>query len=303
MKKRFATLVCSAVLCSIPAAASATPLQECASAAAPSACLDAKLKEANQRLNAALKAAQGRIEQLQNEGRRSVQNAFVNSQRTFNAYRDAQCAWQSIRAAPGSSGVDYVKDCQIRVTVAREQELMAFARGDEPSAAPESSDSRAEPAAAETKTVAQPPAEPEHAQPAGNEVAAAKPAEPQAVAPPRAGAEWQLSQWTANGVQRPLVPDSNISVAFDPSGKIAGNASVNRFSGTYRFDADGRLLWPGTGFSLTRMAGPPELMAQERAFLESLRRTAHYRADGRQLVLESANGSIVLTFRKSKGER
>ena len=99
----------------------ATPLEECLTADVPVACLDAKLKEANLRLNATLKAAQGRIEQLQQDGRRSVIGAFVDSQRKFNAYRDAQCAWQAIHAAPGSNPAEYVKDCQIRATIARER--------------------------------------------------------------------------------------------------------------------------------------------------------------------------------------
>ncbi|MGH6630078.1 MAG: META domain-containing protein, partial [Burkholderiales bacterium] len=112
----------------------------------------------------------------------------------------------------------------------------------------------------------------------------------------RRGAEWRLTDWIVNGVPRQLVADSNVTIAFAPSGKLSGNASINYFSGNFRFDAEGRLEWPRAGFTMTRMAGPPELMAQERAFLESLRRTVHYHADGQQLVLESANGSIVLTF-------
>jgi heat shock protein HslJ len=110
------------------------------------------------------------------------------------------------------------------------------------------------------------------------------------------GIEWRLVKWVANGAEKPIVADSAVTIAFDPSGKIAGNASVNRFSGTYRFDVDGRLEWPRAGFALTRMVGPPPLMAQERAFLESLRRTTLYRVDGPQLVLESQSGATVLTF-------
>jgi heat shock protein HslJ len=44
------------------------------------------------------------------------------------------------------------------------------------------------------------------------------------------------------------------------------------------------------------MAGPQPLMAQERAFLESLRRTTLYRVDGQELVLRSRSGATVLTF-------
>ena len=110
------------------------------------------------------------------------------------------------------------------------------------------------------------------------------------------GVEWRLVKWVVNGTEKTLVPDSSVTVAFDPSGKIAGNASLNRFSGTYRFDLDGRLEWPRAGFSITRTVCPQPLMAQERTFLDSLRRTTQYRVDGQQLVLESLSGATVLVF-------
>ncbi len=272
----------------------ATPLEECSTADVPVACLDAKLKEVNLRLNATLKAAQGRIEQLQQDGRRSVIGAFVDSQRKFNAYRDAQCAWQAIHAAPGSNPAEYVKDCQIRATIAREQELNAFASGVEASpavaAAPKSETGTEEATVAEPSPVtAEQPAVIQSAD-------VPRPAPADSPAPVRRGAEWRLTDWIVNGVQRQLVVDSNVTIAFDPSGKLNGNASINSFSGNFRFDAEGRLQWPRAGFTLTRMAGPPDLMAQERVFLDSLRRTVHYHADGQQLVLESANKSVVLTF-------
>ncbi|HWH47696.1 MAG TPA: META domain-containing protein [Burkholderiales bacterium] len=288
--------VAVATLGLISAVVHATPLEECSTADVPVACLEAKLKEANLRLNATLKAAQVQIEKLQQDGRRPVMGAFVDSQRKFNAYRDAQCAWQAIHAAPGSNPSEYVKDCQIRATVAREQELSAFASGSD--VAPALPDAPKSETATGTR-------EPEVADPAPvtiEQPIAAQPAESpppapaDSAAPAKRGAEWRLSDWSVNGAPRQLVADSNVTIAFDPSGKLSGNSSVNSFSGTFRFDTDGRLQWPRAGFILTRMAGPPALMAQERAFLESLRRTVHYHADGQRLVLESADKSVVLTF-------
>ncbi len=284
-----------AVFWLVMTAAHATPLEECSASGVPVACLDSMLKEANLRLNATLKAAQGRIEQLQQEGRRPVLGAFVDSQRKFNAYRDAQCTWHAIHAAPGSNPVEYVKDCQVRLTIAREQELSAFVSGEEVQAAiaevPKSETGPEEATLAEAapvteeKSISLPPAE---AQP--STTTAESPASARRIA------EWRLIDWIVNGVQRPLLADSSVTIAFDPSGKLSGNASINSFSGAFRFDAEGRLQWPRAGFTVTRMAGPRDLMAQERAFLDSLRRTVHYHADGQQLVLESANSAIILTF-------
>ena len=276
----------------------AAPLQDCATSSVPMVCLDAKLKAANKQLNATLKAAQEHLEQLQAHGRRPVLGAFIDSQRKFNAYRDAQCNWQGIRAAPGANGADYVKDCQIRATLAREQELAEFIAGEEPAAA---------------AAITPPPEEPEALSAKNTEIAteadqsavvhpaAAPPEKPAAASSDSSttgsrGIEWHLVKWVANGAEKPIVADSTVTVAFDPSGKIAGNASVNRFSGTYRFDVDGNLQWPRAGFSVTKTAGPPPLMLQERTFLESLRRTTQYRVDGQQLVLESPNGATVLVF-------
>jgi heat shock protein HslJ/uncharacterized protein YecT (DUF1311 family) len=272
--------------------AHAGPRADCASTGATLPCLDARLKEANQRLNVTLKAAQERLEQIQARGGRQMMGAFVDSQRKFNAYRDSQCSWQGVRAAPGENTAEYVRECQLLETLAREENLAAFARGD-----------------GQDVVIAVVPTEPAQPEPVQTPPQAAadlpspvtvdpppvQPAPPQATSGSR-GVEWRLTGWTVGGQQKPLLQDSSVTIAFDPSGKVAGNASVNRFSGTYRFDADGRLVWPASGFASTRMAGAPALMAQERAFLESLRRTSRYRVEGPELVLESANSSVVLTF-------
>lgn len=267
--------------------ATATPMEDCSPSTVPLVCLDAKLRAANQQLNATLKAVQERLEQLQAHGRRPVLGAFIDSQRKFNAYRDAQCNWQGIRAASGSSSAEYVKDCQIRATLARQQELTDFLAEQDAPAVPDARIKGTEPPpAADQPPVAESPvAQPELPAPAPGPATAGS-----------RGNEWRLVKWVVNGVEKMILPDSAVTVAFDPSGKIAGNASVNRFSGTYRFDLDGRLEWPRAGFAVTRMAGPQPLMAQERTFLESLRRTTQYRVDGQQLVLENQSGATVLTF-------
>ena len=285
-------------------------MEDCAPSSVPLVCLDAKLKAANQRLNATLKAAQDRLEQLQAHGRRPVLGAFIDSQRKFNAYRDAQCNWQGVRAVSGASSAEYVKDCQIRATLAREQELADFLAGEE---APVAIGNATPPPAAVVNPTPEPgpldavitrnaPPVPSAEQSAAVELPAPQTDKSTAssVSVPAAsrGNEWRLVKWVAGGAEKAMVADSAVTIAFDPSGKIAGNASVNRFSGTYRVDIDGRMEWPRAGFALTKMAGPPPLMAQERSFLESLRRTTQYRVEGSQLLLESQSGATVLTFER-----
>lgn len=293
MNKAIAGIVLAAVCGFGALAAQAGPREECAATGATMPCLDAKLKEANKKLNGTLKAAQERLEQLQARGGRPMMGAFVDSQRKFNAYRDAQCSWQGVRAAPIENTAEYVRECQLVATLAREEELAAFAGGTDHEAA-----AVAAPPVPEAAAVEPPPAAAEIPAPV-----AVDPAPPQPVAPaaPQAaagsgGSEWRLLSWVVGGQQKQLLQDSTILIAFDPSGKVAGFTSVNRFTGTYSFDADGRLKWPPAGFAVTRMAGPPALMAQERAFLESLRRTSRYKVEDQQLILESTNSSVVLAF-------
>jgi heat shock protein HslJ len=316
---RIARYVAMATCLVVVPAAVATPLQECSTADVPAACLDVKLKEANKLLNGALKQAQDRIEQLQRDGRRSVQTAFVNSQRTFNAYRDAQCAWQAIHAAPGESGAPIVKECQILTTLARADELQAFARGEAPAvsvaaASPASIEATVGAPAAHSQATAEsastPVAEAEQevtavlALPEPTAAIPAPPAAQSAAAPAREQTpgqvnrvlEWRLERWVVDGSEHALVQGSTITVAFDPSGKISGSGSVNGFNGRYGFDADGRLQWRGPGFAVTRMAAPAPLMAQERAFLETLRRMTQYGVEDGHLVLKSHSGRTVLTF-------
>ena len=280
-------------------ASAATPMQDCAPSSVPLFCLDAKLKAANKQLNTTLKAAQERLEQLQSHGRRPVLGAFIDSQRKFNAYRDAQCTWQGVRAVSGANSAEYVKDCQIRATLAREQELAEFIAGEEVPVGVVNTP--APPAASDAVIAKSTPPLPTAEQSAEGELPTAQPDKPAASGSAPAasrGNEWRLVKWVATGTEKAMVADSAVTIAFDPSGKIAGNASVNRFSGTYRVDMDGRMEWPRAGFALTKMAGPQPMMAQERAFLESLRRTTQYRVEGLQLVLESQSGATVLTFER-----
>lgn len=131
-------------------------------------------------------------------------------------------------------------------------------------------------------------------QPGAAAANAAAPTSP--AAPAQGGIEWRLAEWTIDGGARELVPDSEITVAFNPSGKLSGKASVSRYNGRYGFDAAGRLEWRGQGFAVTRMAGPAPLMAQERAFLETLRRMVEYDVEDGKLILKSATGRTTLTF-------
>src|SRR5581483_329661 len=203
----------------------------------------------------------------------------------------------SVQAEPGNAGVEYVKDCQIRATIDRESTLRAFADDrTAASAAPAQVTVEPSPAwqAPESAAVAiEPPVAAPQPPP---QVPIRREVPPAGATTAQHGVEWHLVKWIVDGAERSLVPDSKVTIAFDPTGKVSGNASVNRFSGPFRFGADGGLEWPPVGFALTRTSGPSALMAQERAFVDALRKTARYKVAGEELVLESTDGLVELTF-------
>lgn len=319
-----ASVVPGMLLLGAGAAIAQTPLEQCAKAARDKgeliACLDRRLKDVNLRLNTALRAAQERIEQLERENRRPGMSNFIDSQRKFNAYRDTNCTWQSVQAPQANRGEEFVKDCQIRATLARAQELMVFAHGEGSTAAASMTDSPATPTDPVPKDKPDPPAvtvieegdaavivaPTEESPPLRGADAAAAPE----VAPPenrpvqqppverRQAAHWKLLRWTERGRERELAPGAEIRVQFNPSGRIEGNASVNAFRGEYRFNQEGQIVWQSSAFEVEKEAGTPTLMKQEQAFLKALRRTRRYQVENGELTLENPDKSVVLVFTK-----
>jgi heat shock protein HslJ len=108
--------------------------------------------------------------------------------------------------------------------------------------------------------------------------------------------EWELKTITVDNTRIIMHVDSTQTLRFGSDGKITGFAAVNRFGGTYKFSPDGVLSFPGPGLISTRMAGPPELMEKERAYLNGLPKTTRAVVAKNALQLQNEDGSTVLTF-------
>ena len=106
------------------------------------------------------------------------------------------------------------------------------------------------------------------------------------------GREWVLVAIGADAVvtQRPA------SVRFESDGRFSGSTGVNRMFGGYRVD-DGRLSVDGPGTTL--MAGPPEEMAAETAFLRTFTAGGQIVCDDDRLTI--GDGDIALSFRAAAG--
>jgi heat shock protein HslJ/uncharacterized protein YecT (DUF1311 family) len=257
----------SCLLLATAAVAPAGPLSECyaisASRVEIGPCLDRQLAEAEADLSAAADAARGRIADLDRvTGLPDAGQAFERAGERFLAFREANCAWQGAQLASGTGAGDATKDCLVRMTQARAAELRAATARGSGSASTEG------------------------APPSRDVVAAVR------------GNDWRLVGLVVAGTPIQIVPGSAVTIRFDDNGLVRGAASLNRYQGGYRLGPDGTLVWVGPGFAATRMAGPPDLMQQEAAFLEALQAASRLRVNEGKLFLESANGGTRLTFER-----
>jgi len=110
-----------------------------------------------------------------------------------------------------------------------------------------------------------------------------------------AGIEWHLKIMKIDNESIPLIEDAKNTFACDENGKVAGVASLNRYFGNFSLKEDGEIIW-SKAFGMTRMAGPPELMAQEAKFMQALPQTSRIYLKKEMLVLISADNSTVLEF-------
>lgn len=102
-----------------------------------------------------------------------------------------------------------------------------------------------------------------------------------------AAGEWVVTAIGAvevDGATRP-------TLTFTREGHVSGSTGINRFSGGSRLEGDALTISP---LLMTRMAGPPELMDQERRFAAALEGVATVALDDRILTL---GGVTPLTLR------
>jgi heat shock protein HslJ len=112
------------------------------------------------------------------------------------------------------------------------------------------------------------------------------------------GVDWKLVKMIRDGRDVPLVPGSKVTANFHAAGRVAGVASLNRYFGSYKASSDGHIEWAGSTFGATQMAGPPELMRQERQYLGALAKVSNARMEGPRLRLSNDDSTIELTFER-----
>jgi heat shock protein HslJ len=114
---------------------------------------------------------------------------------------------------------------------------------------------------------------------------------------PLTGTEWQTVGYHTgtSGDQVVSSDDAVITATFGADGTLSGNAGVNQYSTKYKAAADGTMTIDPQ-IATTKMAGPENLMAQERAYLAALPKTDTHAIDGDQLTLRDASGAVIVQF-------
>ena len=113
------------------------------------------------------------------------------------------------------------------------------------------------------------------------------------------GLEWHLIKMTLNSDPIPLVENSKVTFSCSSEGEVAGLATINHYFGNLKINEDGGIIW-NKAFGMTRMAGPPELMKQESAYMDALTKTSRMYLNDSKLELRNKDRSYVLEFVKIK---
>ena len=106
--------------------------------------------------------------------------------------------------------------------------------------------------------------------------------------------QWILQKMTIDGKEYKL-SEKKPFIKFENDGKVSGFASVNRFFGSTKIDNEGRITWT-TPLGSTRMAGPPELMDQEKSFINALQTADELIVEKIHLYIQTSDAQTELAF-------
>ena len=117
-------------------------------------------------------------------------------------------------------------------------------------------------------------------------------------AKPLTGTEWSLKGFEKRGKKATsdtaLVAGTAITLTIGADGRASGSAGVNRYFGKATPGEGGQITFGP--MASTRRGGPPEAMAQERAYLQQLGDVSKWSVNGNSLILTGKDGSFALRF-------
>lgn len=115
--------------------------------------------------------------------------------------------------------------------------------------------------------------------------------------PDLGSAAWRLVEIAGATIPRDMHPAQHPTLVFDAaSGRVSGVAGVNRWNGQFtRSGTNGLTVSAG---AMTRMAGLPEAMALEDAYVQMLAKVRSYRMEGDRLVLLDERGTMLAAYQR-----
>jgi heat shock protein HslJ len=109
------------------------------------------------------------------------------------------------------------------------------------------------------------------------------------------GPRWILISYAGkDGKTIETLPGTQLSAQFE-NGRVSGSAGCNNYSASYK--ATGNKLTISQPVSTMMACLEQDIMEQEAAYLANLQAAASYRITGDQLIIASAKGATVLTFK------
>lgn len=111
-----------------------------------------------------------------------------------------------------------------------------------------------------------------------------------------AGSPWRLVHMSQAGEKTVVPQETKITLRVEADGRLSGRSAVNRYSGQLKISEDGSVTMDMSAIASTRMAGPPELMALEQAYLGALGSVSRARHTADTLTLLSDDGATILHF-------
>ena len=104
------------------------------------------------------------------------------------------------------------------------------------------------------------------------------------------GQTWQVAEICGHPMAAGQ-QDRQPHLVFSAEGRMSGSTGCNRFTGTYQLNGKSLKFSP---LAMTKMACPPPLDAQERAFIQAMKATASVRQSGNTLELLDAGDKVQM---------
>jgi heat shock protein HslJ len=110
------------------------------------------------------------------------------------------------------------------------------------------------------------------------------------------GTRWTLTDYFSDGISRPALNGTTVTLEFGNDGKITGSAGCNHYFADYGIK--GTAITIGQAGSTEMYCTAPGVMEQESAYLTLLNNAASVTAGNNQLTLADAKGTTILSFTK-----